>query len=157
VVALTDRCAGYAKCSGSGYQEAGPCVNDPTLSPQCACVGPVPGVFAECCGRGCPGQTGGVANCDWCAATNHPHFDLDDAAFAFVCGSQAGLGSCQLSGVKYTKCMDPNPAWPPGGGTCAPGTFACTTSPDPANQPQIPGTKCCCNWGKKPQADGTCA
>ncbi len=69
VVALTDRCGGYCRCGGSGYQECGPCVNAPDMQPNCACVGPVPGAFPVCCGNGC-GTT--VATCDWCASNTHP-------------------------------------------------------------------------------------
>jgi hypothetical protein len=56
----------------------------------------------------------GVPNCDWCASNNHPHFDLDDAAFAHVCGDQGAMyGSCQLSKARFVPCLDPHPDWPP--------------------------------------------
>jgi len=152
IAALTDRCGGYCKCNGSDYQECGPCVNAVDMAPHCACVGSVPGLFGQCCGRGCPTTK---ANCDWCASNNHPHFDLDTAAFDKLCGAQAINGSCRLSKVTFFKCTTPNASWPPGGsGSCKKGSFFCTT-PTP-NQIQVPGTSCCCNWNLKPQADGTC-
>ncbi len=110
VVALTDRCGGYCKCKGSGYQECGPCVNAADMEPNCGCVGAVPGLYASCCGRGCSTLE---AACDWCASNNHPHFDLDTDAFLFVCGSEAPNGSCRLTSVTYVSCMRPSSAWPP--------------------------------------------
>lgn len=154
VVALTDRCGGYCKCNGSGYQECGPCVSAPDMAPHCACVGSVPGLFADCCGLNCPTPT--KANCDWCASNNHPHFDLDTAGFNALCGSQATNGSCKLSQVQFFNCLNPKP-WPPGGaGGCKAGSFFCTSAPTP-NQVKLPNTNCCCNWNLKPQPDGSCA
>lgn len=75
-----------------------------------------------------------------------------------VCGAAAGDGSCRLSAVRYVPCAAPK-AWPPGGGaaTCPPQSFECPGGSPAPEQPQIPGTACCCNWGLTPQADGTCA
>ena len=109
VVALTDRCGGYCKCNGSGYEECGPCVNAPSMTPNCPCVGTAPGVATECCGVGCATLN---AECDWCASNNHPHFDLDTATFNWVCGSEANRGSCQLSSAEVVTCLPPK-AWPP--------------------------------------------
>jgi hypothetical protein len=109
IVALTDRCGGYCQCNGSGFQECGACVSAPDMHPECPCVGTVPGIYTNCCGRTC-GPT--PSSCDWCAANNHPHFDLDIATFNALCGSQANLGSCQLTGVSYFPCMAPT-TWPP--------------------------------------------
>ena len=112
IVAVTDRCGGYCKCNGSGFQECGPCVNAGDLTPNCPCVGTAGAVASQCCGRGCGGPTDpGTANCDWCASNNHPHFDPDSGTFNFVCGAQANLGSCQLTAVSYVPCLTPN--WPP--------------------------------------------
>jgi hypothetical protein len=110
LVALTDRCGGYCKCGGSGYQECGPCVSAPDMSPNCPCVGTEPGLFTQCCGQGCATPT--VAACDWCASNNHPHFDLDVATFNRLCGALANRGSCQLSAARFVPCMTPT-AWPP--------------------------------------------
>jgi hypothetical protein len=159
VVAITDRCGGYCKCKGSGYQECGPCVNAPDMQPNCACVGTEPGLSGECCGRGC--SAGVKADCDWCASNNHPHFDLDTATFNRVCGAHAGDGSCRLTRARFVPCMTPDPAWPPGGGggagaSCPPQSFACPAGAPTPSQPQIPGTGCCCNWGLAPGADGKC-
>jgi len=112
----------------------------------------VPGLFSACCGMGCSTTLG---NCDWCASNNHPHFDLDTAAFGRLCGAQAGNGSCKLSKVSYVSCLTPK-TWPPGGssGSCKTGSFWCS-GPAP-HQVQVPGTSCCCNWDLTPQADGTC-
>jgi len=112
IVALTDRCGGYCRCKGSGFMECGPCVNANDMVPQCACVGPVPGVSDACCGRGCSETK---ADCDWCASNNHPHFDLDTGAFNHVCGVDAKNGSCRITKVRPIACLPPNPAWPPGG------------------------------------------
>jgi hypothetical protein len=151
VAALTDRCGGYCSCKGSGFQECGPCVNATDMAPNCACVGVVPGLYSQCCGRGCPTTK---ADCDWCASNNHPHFDLDTVAFNRLCGAQAINGSCRINKVSFFRCLAPSPSWPPGGGGCKQGSFYCT-APTP-NQVQVPGTTCCCNWNLKPQADGSC-
>ena len=155
VLAVTDRCGGYCRCRGSGFQECGPCVSAPDMEPHCACVGPVPGLYAECCGRGCSTLE---ADCDWCASNNHPHFDLDTDAFNWVCGAAAVNGSCRLTEVRYVPCAAPKD-WPPGGGsaTCPPQSFSCPGGSPAPEQPRIPGTECCCYWGLQPQADGTCA
>ena len=153
-VALTDRCGGYCKCNGSGYQECGPCVNAASMVPNCPCVGSAPSLYTQCCGNGCATLN---AECDWCASNNHPHFDLDDGTFNWVCGAKAGNGSCQLTTVKYVSCMAPK-TWPPGGGggTCQSGAFQCNSTPA-AHQDAVPGTSCCCNYNQCPQADGSCA
>jgi hypothetical protein len=152
VVLLTDRCGGYCKCGGSGYQECGPCVNAADLQPNCSCVGAVPGVADACCGRGC----GAVQqDCDWCASNNHPHFDLDTGTFNRVCGAEALNGSCRLQAVRYVRCTDSSPGWPPGGGACQVGSFHCNGAGAP-HQELVPGTQCCCNWDLAPRADGTC-
>jgi hypothetical protein len=109
VVALTDRCGGFCECGGSGFQECGACVSAPDMHPECPCVGTVPGLYTNCCGRTCGGTP---SSCDWCASNNHPHFDLDVATFNRLCGSQADLGSCQLTGVSYFPCLTPT-IWPP--------------------------------------------
>jgi hypothetical protein len=152
VVALTDRCGGYCKCGGSGFEECGPCVNAADLEPNCPCVGSTPS--AMCCGRGCATLDGA---CDWCASNNHPHFDLDDATFAHVCGDQAGDGSCRISAVSFVACLTPT-AWPPGGsggGTCGASAFHCDGAG--AHQDAVPGGSCCCNYNLCPQPDGSCA
>jgi len=35
--------------------------------------------------------------CDWCAANDHQHFDLDWDSFLTVCGSQKDQGNCHIS------------------------------------------------------------
>lgn len=151
LVLMTDRCGGYCTCNGSGFQECGPCVNAPDMSPHCACVGTVPGLWGDCCGVGC----GAVKqDCDWCASNNHPHFDLDVHAFNHLCGEQALMGSCRLTRARPVPCMAPNPAWPPGGTNCKENSFWCE-GPQP-HHAQVPGTTCCCNYDLTPQPDGTC-
>jgi hypothetical protein len=108
LVALTDRCGGYCKCKGSGYQECGPCVSAPDMEPNCACVGAVPGVATNCCGRGCQTVR---QDCDWCASNNHPHFDLDTDAFNHVCGGDAVNGSCRITSARFVACTAGH--WPP--------------------------------------------
>jgi hypothetical protein len=154
VVALTDRCGGYCKCNGSGYEECGPCVSAPSMAPNCPCVGTDPGLFDACCGNDCPTL---VAECDWCAANNHPHFDLDDATFDWVCGAQATRGSCQLSAASYVPCLGAQ-AWPPSGGSggCGSDAFDCNATPV-AHQDVVPNTSCCCDYDDCPQPDGSCA
>ena len=154
VLAVTDRCGGYCRCQGSGFQECGPCVSAADMEPNCACVGTVPGLHDACCGMGCPTL---AADCDWCASNNHPHFDLDTDSFHWVCGALASAGSCRLTQVRYVPCVEPK-AWPPGGtASCPAQSFACPEGSPAPEQPQIPGTSCCCNWGLTPQSDGTCA
>jgi hypothetical protein len=154
VVALTDRCGGYCKCGGSGYQECGPCVSAPDMQPNCPCVGTVPGLYSNCCGLGC----GAVkADCDWCASNNHPHFDLDTGAFNHLCGPQAGNGSCKLQSVKFVSCLS-IAGWPPGGGGgggCKANSYQCPGGAMPHAE-QVPGTNCCCNYDQCPAADGSC-
>jgi len=157
VVAATDRCGGYCSCGASGFQECGPCVNAADMTPNCACVGPVPGLHEECCGRGCPATD---PACDWCASNNHPHFDLDIATFDWVCGDEAPNGSCRLTFAKPTQCLPPNPDWPPNAAAACgaeDNTFFCDGVAPAPEQPVVPGTPCCCNWGLTPQPDGTCA
>lgn len=153
VVAVTDRCGGYCKCNGSGFQECGPCVNAPTMVPNCPCVGTAPSLYGECCGLGCPTTK---ADCDWCASNNHPHYDLDDSTFNWVCGPKAINGSCQLSAVHYVPCLKPK-AWPPGGGGggCGANSFQCNGAPA-AHQDLVPNTTCCCNYNQCPQPDSSC-
>ncbi len=155
IVASTDRCGGYCTCNGSAVQECGPCINAEDMTPNCACVGPVPGLFEDCCGMGCPTLDN---QCDWCASNNHPHFDLDDATFNWVCGDEAIQGSCQLSVARFVECLEPNEDWPPNAVCPAEdGLWDCGgVSPAP-EQPLVPGTDCCCFWGLTPQQDGTCA
>jgi hypothetical protein len=154
VVALTDRCGGYCKCNGSGFQECGPCVNAADMQVNCSCVGDVPGVYGQCCGDGCATTQG---NCDWCASNNHAHFDLDVATFNHVCGSAAANGSCQLTQAQYGPCLTPNPAWPPGGITlsCGAGEFECAQPLQHSDQ--LPNQQCCCDYNLCPQLDGSCA
>jgi hypothetical protein len=109
VVALTDRCGGFCQCNGSDYQECGACVNAADMHPDCPCVGSVPPLYANCCGRTC---VTAPSPCDWCASNNHPHFDLDMATYSALCGSQAMLGSCQLQTVAFLPCFTPT-TWPP--------------------------------------------
>ncbi len=154
IVALTDRCGGYCRCGGSGFQECGPCVSAPDMEPNCACVGGVPGLHDQCCGRGCVTTK---ADCDWCASNNHPHFDLDTGTFNHLCGADGINGSCRISKVRYVPCLGPSSAWPPGGGggSCKIGSYDCPAGPEP-HHPGVPGTKCCCNWDLTPQGDGSC-
>jgi hypothetical protein len=109
VVALTDRCGGFCQCNGSAFEECGSCVSAPDMHPDCPCVGTVPGLYTNCCGRTCVATP---SPCDWCASNNHAHFDLDIATFNVVCGSQSALGSCQLTRVSTFPCLPPT-AWPP--------------------------------------------
>jgi hypothetical protein len=154
-VALTDRCGGYCKCSGSGFEECGPCVNAPDMTPNCSCVGTEPGLYTGCCGEGCALPV--LQDCDWCASNNHPHFDLDVGTFNHVCGASAAQGSCKLAQARFIPCPAAATTWPPGGtgASCKTGSFYCTVGT--TNQPQVPGTSCCCNWGLVPQSDGTCS
>ncbi|KAI8622412.1 hypothetical protein BC830DRAFT_1089817 [Chytriomyces sp. MP71] len=161
-VALVERCGGYCTCPSAGVtttQECGPCVNALDLTPQCGCVGPSGlGLTQGCCGANCGVPI--VPTCDWCASNNHPHFDLDQAAFNHLCGAQGNQGSCPISAVSIVSCpLGVN--WPPtngGGAVCSANSFNCGgKTPDTVNQPLVPGTQCCCNWGKKPQSDGSCA
>ena len=153
-----DRRLGQGRASG-GQQECGECLakGAETVAPNCACVGPVPGSHDDCCGPECglPQQQ----TCDWCASNNHPHFDLDVDTFNWVCGDEAIRGSCQLAVARWVECLEPRDDWPPGEGICLAenGVFGWPNgSPDPLHQPQVPDTKCCCNWDLKPQADKTC-
>jgi hypothetical protein len=102
LLALTDRCGGFCKCPSAGateFNECGLCKEAADLTPLCECRGP------DSCAAG--------QLCDWCAANNHPHFDLDQDAFAHVCGDQAFKGSCLLSKAKFVPCLEPRPDWPP--------------------------------------------
>ena len=101
LLAMTDRCGGYCKCpsvGGATFNECGLCKEAPDLTPLCECRGD------NNCGN---------MQCDWCAANNHPHFDVDDDTFNHVCGAEALKGSCQLSKAKFVSCMDARTDWPP--------------------------------------------
>jgi hypothetical protein len=111
LVALTDRCGGYCKCNGSGFQECGPCINAADMEVNCPCVGTAPPAYTGCCGTGAACGTLSP-QCDWCASNSHPHFDLDIASFNRICGSLAVQGSCQLSRVSFAPCLTPS-GWPP--------------------------------------------
>lgn len=116
IVALTDRCGGYCKCKGSGYQECGPCVNASDMQPNCPCVGTVPGLYNQCCGLtqyGCPAPVNSA--CDWCSSNNHPHFDLDTGTYDHLLDGQSDNGSIVLKNIRPVKCMTPL-NWPPSGG-----------------------------------------
>jgi hypothetical protein len=110
IVAITDRCGGYCSCNGSDFNECGDCINATDTTTKCPCVGTAPPLYTMCCGNTC----GGTGTCDWCANNNHPHFDLDNATFAHVCGSAGTLdGSCQLSQVQIvSNCYPAVPNWP---------------------------------------------
>ena len=101
LLAMTDRCGGFCKCPSAGateFNECGLCKEAPDLTPLC-----------ECRGDGnCAAQ-----QCDWCAANNHPHFDVDDDTFNHLCGEQALKGSCQLSKAKFVPCLEARADWPP--------------------------------------------
>ncbi|KAJ3209070.1 hypothetical protein HK099_008595 [Clydaea vesicula] len=158
IVALTDRCGGYCKCGSSGYQECGPCVEDPSMSPNGACVGALPLLgFNTCIGVNC-----GVAvqqECDWCASNNHPHFDLDTDSYNYVCGSEGIAGSCKISKVVPIPCKGlTGVSWPPNpieNVVCKANSFDCSGIPPDSQQPLIPGTQCCCHWGMLP-LNGVC-
>jgi hypothetical protein len=101
LLAITDRCGGYCKCPSLGandFNECGQCKEAADLTPLCECRG------TDNCG---------TQQCDWCAANNHPHFDVDDDTFNHLCGDQSLQGSCQLANVKFVPCLDPRADWPP--------------------------------------------
>lgn len=107
VVGLVDRCAGYCKCGSGGFNECSACINQPDTTTECPCIGSAPPVYSTSCAAD-------AVQCDWCASNNHPHFDLDNATFAHVCG-EAGLhdGSCRLSAVELVEgCFGADPNWP---------------------------------------------
>jgi hypothetical protein len=101
LLAITDRCGGFCKCPSLGandFSECGQCKEATDMTPLCECRGD----------NNCSTQ-----QCDWCAANNHPHFDVDDDAFNHLCGDQALKGSCQLTVAKFVPCADPRADWPP--------------------------------------------
>jgi hypothetical protein len=112
VVAITDRCGGYCECGSGSYNECGDCINATDTTTECPCVGTAPPLYTTCCGRTCAG--GGTTTCDWCANNNHPHFDMDNATFAHVCGPAGPMyGSCQLTQVQIIpNCYPASPTWP---------------------------------------------
>jgi hypothetical protein len=64
-------------------------------------------MVTDCC-AGYPGNPSCLsenppADCDWCAANSHSHFDLDVDTFERVCGS-TGLGHCQLTQAIQVGC-----------------------------------------------------
>jgi hypothetical protein len=77
--------------------------SNPTFRPGCPCVGNT-ALYPDYPSRKCQGL---VPQCDWCASSNHPHFDLDNAAFNWVCNGLAGV--CELVAVDLVRCMDPVP------------------------------------------------
>jgi hypothetical protein len=108
LVAITDRCGGWCTCPSKGQtvvNECGACSEATDLTAICQCRGSAGSLYDQCASP--------VERCDWCAANNHPHFDLDEHAFEHVCGDQKDKGSCKLTQTKLVPCMDANPAWPP--------------------------------------------
>eukprot|EP00483_Globobulimina_turgida_P009690 UN09709 len=106
---ITDRCAGYCNCAGgSNYYDCGQCVlssGDPTrIHPNCPCIGTDGDMYKTCCGNDAACGTPLNGQCDWCAANNHAHFDLDIGTFNKVCGSQAYKGHCVLKQFVPYKC-----------------------------------------------------
>lgn len=113
-VAITDRCGGYCNCPSktSGIGECGSqCVSStwppiPDLTPNCQCRGSANGI----------GTCSTQQNCDWCAANDHPHFDLDQNTFNNICGAAGlGAGSCPLLGAEpVPNCVPTYNKWPVG-------------------------------------------
>jgi hypothetical protein len=111
VVAVTDRCGGFCMCATAPggtpiLNECGSCLaykTEPDFI--CPCVGSAPPAFSAAC-------TDPTQHCDWCASSNHPHFDLDDATFAHVC-QNVTLGSCKISSVSLVPCVTAAASWPP--------------------------------------------
>mmetsp|Transcript_6249 Transcript_6249/g.5582 ORF Transcript_6249/g.5582 Transcript_6249/m.5582 type:complete len:277 (-) Transcript_6249:31-861(-) len=106
-VAVTDRCGGYATCPPHEVSpaESSNCLPpfDPSPSTNltllCQCQGTA-GIFGNCNKNN---------TCDWCAASNHPHFDLDIHTFNYLCGSDGFYaGHCSLSSVTPIQCTKGN-------------------------------------------------
>ena len=101
LLAITDRCGGFCKCPSLGandFGECGQCAEAPDMTPLCECRGD----------NNCSTQ-----QCDWCAANNHPHFDVDDDTFNHLCGDQALKRSCLLTKANFVACFTPRADWPP--------------------------------------------
>jgi len=43
-------------------------------------------------------------SCDWCAANDHQHFDLDWDSYVTVCGGQVNAGHCSVSRAVRVNC-----------------------------------------------------
>lgn len=113
-VAITDRCGGYCNCpsTNTGIGECGgQCVSSSwppiqDLTPNCQCRGSTNGIST------CSTQQ----DCDWCAANDHPHFDLDQNTFNNICGDAGrNAGSCAILGAEpIPNCVPTYSAWPVG-------------------------------------------
>jgi len=61
----------------------------------------------DCC-AGYPGNpsclTSNDPSCDWCAANDNQHFDLDWDSYATLCGGQVDAGHCTLSSAVSVSC-----------------------------------------------------
>jgi len=57
----------------------------------------------QCCLNSDCSQRSSAAKCDWCAAEQHPHFDLSKAAFDAL-GCAGGSGACVLESVVPYEC-----------------------------------------------------
>jgi len=61
----------------------------------------------DCC-AGYPGKPSCLSSndpyCDWCAANDHQHFDLDWDSFVTVCGGQVNAGNCRISKAVRISC-----------------------------------------------------
>jgi hypothetical protein len=84
-----------ANC-GTCYQLNGPSGSATVVVTDCCA-----GYTGSCqCADGCK-----AGNCDWCAANEHNHFDLDYDSFVAVCGSNGvNDGNCVLKSVDIVTC-----------------------------------------------------
>lgn len=109
-VAITDRCGGYCSCVGT-VNTITPCSNCvagnyssviDNLCPNCQCVGTA-GLTWEC---------SSYDLCDWCSASNHPHFHVDIDTMGRLC-DDVSAGSCTLSAVEpISNCITARSDWP---------------------------------------------
>lgn len=109
-VAITDRCGGYCNCLSTHTQigECSQCVGPyythmiTDLTPNCQCIGTA-GLIDTCAT---------AVECDWCAANNHPHFDVDYQTMQRLCGWVTGI--CSLTKVEVIEnCVEKVLPWPP--------------------------------------------
>lgn len=112
-LAIINRCSGMCSCpsrvASTGVSNCASCIGSnyyrdlvTDLKPNCQCVGTASNAIGAC---------GTDTKCDWCAANNHPHFNLNQESFVHLCGDTTA-GRCELTKVEVVpNCVTVDTYW----------------------------------------------